>query len=260
MDIPHYNKAAARIQAPPTDSLQRRFVSPTQQQPSARGGSSSFRSEGLANLGNTCYLNAVTQALLAVPTFVNDLTSALWVAATLPDLKRAAAGARPDPAQAKVALYAALLRIVVLQRRKDHGVIDPRPLKKVIPPAHASSPLVRPSRPIGGLCQAMASYFRAYGSSGQQDAHEFLGDLLNSLQEELFPFARRLAAARLAAAPKAPTVEAGTATMGDRAGSDEGKALVPPRAARTAAPSQTTISHFYHPRDKPESSDDILGL
>ena len=44
----------------------------------------------------------------------------------------------------------------------------------------------------------MAACFPPYGSMRQQDAHEFLGDLLNKLQEELFPFARRYAARALA--------------------------------------------------------------
>lgn len=37
----------------------------------------------------------------------------------------------------------------------------------------------------------MAAHYNAYGSSNQQDAHEFLGDVINTLQEELGPIARR---------------------------------------------------------------------
>jgi len=44
----------------------------------------------------------------------------------------------------------------------------------------------------------MSACFPPYGSARQQDAHEFLGDLLNKLQEELFPYARRHAARTLA--------------------------------------------------------------
>lgn len=43
----------------------------------------------------------------------------------------------------------------------------------------------------------VASYFAAYGGSRQQDAHEFLGDLLNSLQEELCIYGRRFAAQKI---------------------------------------------------------------
>jgi hypothetical protein len=43
----------------------------------------------------------------------------------------------------------------------------------------------------------MARYFGEYGSRNQQDAHEFLGDVINTLQEELCPLARTLAASHL---------------------------------------------------------------
>lgn len=45
--------------------------------------------------------------------------------------------------------------------------------------------------------QAMARYYGEYGSRNQQDAHEFLGDVINTLQEELCPLARTLAASYL---------------------------------------------------------------
>ena len=41
--------------------------------------------------------------------------------------------------------------------------------------------------------QAMSHYFPVYRSRSQQDAHEFLGDVLNTLQQELLPYARRVA-------------------------------------------------------------------
>lgn len=42
------------------------------------------------------------------------------------------------------------------------------------------------------LFQAMGFYFRPYAGRSQQDAHEFLGDLLNTLHEELCPYGRKI--------------------------------------------------------------------
>lgn len=58
----------------------------------------------------------------------------------------------------------------------------------------------------------MAACFPPYGSMRQQDAHEFLGDLLNKLQEELFPFARRYAARALAVEAQKKEHEAAVAS------------------------------------------------
>lgn len=82
----------------------------------------------------------------------------------------------------------------------------------------------------------MAACFPPYGSMRQQDAHEFLGDLLNKLQEELFPYARRYAARTLALeAQKEKEAAAAAATAASAAAAAPGPAGKPPAGDAAAA-------------------------
>ncbi|CAM9650112.1 unnamed protein product [Ectocarpus sp. 8 AP-2014] len=164
------------------------------------------RREGFRNMGNTCYLNACLQGLLSLSGFVGDLRRKCWVLAMLKPPPPAATGGvdgdlvdvagggngggddaidiRDSPHPRAVAvngddddggdiptpppppppiLYEALLRLS-LEARGSHGVMDASPLKR-----------------------AMDRHSDRFAGNLQQDAHEFLGDLVNVLHEETQP-------------------------------------------------------------------------
>lgn len=103
---------------------------------------------GLANLGNTCYMNAVLQVLTSIPCFVSDLQQ--------PKLMDAA----PQPQNS---IYKALLQVVQqLKYGGESRVIDPSPLKASI-----------------------ARHSSRFRGALQQDAHEFFCNLLDQLQQEV---------------------------------------------------------------------------
>ncbi|CBJ26870.1 hypothetical protein Esi_0048_0091 [Ectocarpus siliculosus] len=163
------------------------------------------RREGFRNMGNTCYLNACLQGLLSLSGFVGDLRRKCWVLAMLKPPPPAATGGvdgdrvdvagggdgggddaidirdsphpravavndddedggdTPTPPPLPPILYEALLRLS-LEARGSHGLMDASPLKR-----------------------AMDRHSDRFAGNLQQDAHEFLGDLVNVLHEETQP-------------------------------------------------------------------------
>jgi ubiquitin C-terminal hydrolase len=108
--------------------------------------------EGFANLGNTCYLNAVLAALLGLKQFSEDIRAAIWTKVVL---------SRPA---GDAVLYRALLDVILMRQEDHHGVIRPRRLK-----------------------DAMEVHSERFAGNDQQDAHELLMDLINALYDELAP-------------------------------------------------------------------------
>ncbi|CAE8609800.1 unnamed protein product, partial [Polarella glacialis] len=118
------------------------------QDSSSYGGYRSSFSFGLQNLGNTCYLNAVTQALCSLREFVVDLSA-------MPQAL---------PACESGSLFTRTVEI----------------LKQMNTPGGTAGPL-SPAR----LREQIALASPMFRGHGQQDAHEFLLEYVNQLHDEL---------------------------------------------------------------------------
>eukprot|EP00727_Mastigamoeba_balamuthi_P005559 m51a1_g1622 putative ubiquitin carboxyl-terminal hydrolase 37 isoform x1 (1199) ;mRNA; f:240986-245559 len=104
------------------------------------------RTDGVKNLGNTCYLSAVLQSLLHLPSFVADLLS--------PELTALL------PPTEGLGFYRALVQ---LSREKKNGtVLNPHSLK-----------------------EAIGKHIPQFANFNQQDAHEFLIGSFDQLDREL---------------------------------------------------------------------------
>jgi len=122
-----------------------RFSTP--QSSSAYAGYRSSETFGLRNLGNTCYLNAVMQALRSLWEFTTDLKAMADVV----------------PACARGELFRCTVDIIEQMSSKGaQGAASPAKLREHI---------------------AIASPM--FGSNEQQDAHEFLLEYVNQLHDEL---------------------------------------------------------------------------
>eukprot|EP00930_Biecheleria_cincta_P029471 TRINITY_DN20500_c0_g1_i1.p1 TRINITY_DN20500_c0_g1~~TRINITY_DN20500_c0_g1_i1.p1 ORF type:complete len:556 (-),score=85.80 TRINITY_DN20500_c0_g1_i1:342-2009(-) len=136
--------------APPRQStlLQRSSSFQPPQNSSVYRGYRSTHAFGLQNLGNTCYLNAVTQAIASLREFVTDLRD---MPKQLPGCERGE-------------LFNRTLNL--LAQLKESGALD--------------GP-VSPAR----LREQIALSAPMFRGSGQQDAHEFFLEYINQMHDEL---------------------------------------------------------------------------
>ncbi|GAB5029684.1 ubiquitin carboxyl-terminal hydrolase 37-like isoform x2 [Nannochloropsis oceanica] len=171
--------------------------------PFQASSSKGWKREGLLNLGNTCYLNSVVQALAAAGEFVNDLLSNFWLRYTLQDLRESVC----VPRHLKV--YGSFAGLLLVLRQKTALSKYSSINSSTGTDSSSSRKCVR-----GGVMdpslfrREISSYFAAYGEGRQQDAHEFMGDLLNSLQQELCLYGRRFAALKIQADKEARAARA----------------------------------------------------
>ena len=107
---------------------------------------------GIRNLGNSCYMSAILQALLSIPAFVSALTSPRLISAE---------HELPSPLSSS-SFYWHLASLALLYQQSDHGVLD-----------------------IGELKEVIGSKRERFAGNTQQDAHEFLSECLNALQDDV---------------------------------------------------------------------------
>ncbi len=113
-------------------------------------GPAKGKAQGMKNLGNTCYLNAVCQALLSIKAFTTSLEN---VCIAVND--GAVTGNHFLPP-----LSVALINILQSQTKQE--ITDPTPLRK-----------------------AFRTNYPSFNNTLQQDAHEFLRFLIDSIHSEL---------------------------------------------------------------------------
>src|SRR6056297_3568285 len=212
--------------------------------------------EGLINNGNTCYLNSVVQALAAAGDFVDDLLSTFWLRQTLQDLRR--------PSKRRhLKVYGSFSGLLLALRQKSDKAM------KVSSAATGgstgqesdSSAVTDPSL----FRREMAINFTAYGDGRQQDAHEFLGDLLNTLQEELFMYGWRFARSKVSAEKEAARAAANCDANMKKRTTEVGRQMVEKRVAQVLGTvsepiigggkkGQTLLRNFLRPRTNAFSS------
>lgn len=119
------------------------------------------RFEGMRNLGNTCYMGAVAQALLALPGLVNDLLSPFWEV-----------GARESASIVKDAE----------KRRKAPTCLNE--LAQLVRTRKLKSSPIRVPSDLSQLKRAVESHSSQFSGFSQQDAHEFLCTLMDAVHDE----------------------------------------------------------------------------
>ncbi|XP_060556137.1 ubiquitin carboxyl-terminal hydrolase 37-like isoform X2 [Ruditapes philippinarum] len=111
--------------------------------------------QGFSNLGNTCYMNAILQSLFCLETFSTDLMSSKKFVKTLQ----------------QHSLYYALVKLLFVKRQLNASDISRR----------------EALRRVKSAISTTAKRFSGYG---QHDAHEFLGQVLDQLKEEVIKASR----------------------------------------------------------------------
>ena len=210
---------------------------------------------GFENLGNTCYINAVVSALLHQPRFIHDLGSSAWVTPLARkhgasacsmggDCKPkvhsqtsfadrefsqdsrsygapagASAKASVDLTSTEGAEGAQVGRLALCMLRVVHAFTARKNYarQKLAEISSSIGPRSPPRPDIGALKKEVERVSGRFVGNRQQDAHEFLGDLLNAVHDDLAPFSPDAEQALIDHAPVGAT-ESAEAVAAEAAG------------------------------------------
>ena len=145
---------------------------------------------GIRNAGNNCYISAILQALLSIPAFMSALTSPRLISAD---------HELPSPLSSS-SFYWHLVTLALQYQQSDHGVLDISELKEVI-----------------------GSKRERFAGNTQQDAHEFLSECLNALQDDIVKCVRSSERAEVKVDSMARSLSGDSASSGSDDSSSGGR-------------------------------------
>lgn len=145
-------------------------------------------SGGIQNMGNTCYMAAVVQALLFLPLFVTEVTDVRWDGAlqraelvplnsTLVDLTNI-----PQRALENIKRMVLFKEVYSIAKKHLHNVLQPMS-NEAGKTSGVSSGLYE-AIDLHSLKKAIDQYSDQFSGFGQQDAHEFLSEVLDTINRE----------------------------------------------------------------------------
>ncbi|DBA03477.1 TPA: hypothetical protein N0F65_002885 [Lagenidium giganteum] len=132
----------------------------------------SKKTHGLLNLGNYCYMNSIAQALASLPAFADSIDNDEWLVPLITqhldkkysekEVRSAVQKWKAENAVTQLSLQTRLKDVLKLISEGSPTPINPEPLKL-----------------------AMGKKIATFASLSQQDAHEFLVNLLTEYENEL---------------------------------------------------------------------------
>ena len=190
-----------------------------------------YRLEGMTNLGNTCYMGAVAQALLALPGLVEDLMSPFWE---------------------EGAMNSSSIINDVEKRKKATTCL--RELAALVATRKLNMSAKGQPSNLTQLKRAVESHSSQFQGCSQQDAHEFLCTLMDAVHDEGVAYLKEISATL-------PITPAHTLTM-DVSGDSGCRSVESTKSGVTEVvqgSSARSLATFRSPEEAKYGEDDAFG-